>query len=544
MKLIKKIKNFVGSSISTNINRYCGIVAFLSVMLLLISNAYALQIDEPQYKPLKIHPGDDVDLWFKVTNNDYSNEVKNVRITVKPHYPFELKQVNPIKGTATISQLNGGESDTVYFKLHVNNNASSMDYRIDVNVSYDEVEIENGKSVVQHYEWTKVYYLPVYGVANFEILSSNVTLTPARTKVVPIIVYNKGTGTAKQCTITIGGNNFISPIGDTKFYIGTVHPNVKKLVDLKLYTNDKTPEGSYLIPATISWVDEDGTQKTENINIGLLVQGDVLLGISNVITTPKEIKPGDTYVRIDATITNNGHGEAKNINVHLITKSPFKDSWSNANYKDIGTLFGGESKVVSFTIDVDRNATAKHYTLPIKMNYLDIFNNKHNITKTIDIYVKPKPIFEIIPENYTYTVKAGTDNTILIHVKNVGNEKGEDVKITAIKDSAQPFDYPTKSDSVGTLKPGESGTGAIVIEVNKNAVPKEYIVTIEVRSVGDRDEGDDNVYISQKSIRVRVVGSSKSYLYIGAAIIIILIALGTGFHHYKGKKNKNSIVGQ
>ncbi|WP_292460016.1 COG1361 S-layer family protein [Methanothermococcus sp.] len=518
-----------------NIKKYIAITVFSSILISsVISGVYALQVDNPQYKPLNIHPGDDVDLWFKITNNNYNNNVKNIRITITPHYPFEIKQVNSIKGTYTISHLNPGESDTAYFKLHVNENAPSRDYRIDVKVSYDEVENENGEDITRHYEWTKPYYLHVYGIANFEINAENITLTPAKTKIIPITLYNKGTGTAKQCTLTIGGNNCISPIDTTKFYVGSIEANEGKIINLKLYANEKTPEGAYLIPATVSWIDEDGTPKTENINIGLLVQGDVLLGISNVITTPKEIKPGDTYVRIDTTITNNGHGEAKDINVHLKTEYPFKDSWSNANYKDIGTLSGSESKEVSFTIDVDKNAPPKHYKIPIEIEYLDIFNKKHNITKTIDIYIKPKPILEIIPKEYD--LKAGTENTLLIHVKNAGNEKAEYVKITAIKNSAQPFDYPTKSDTVGTLKPGENGTGAIVIDVDKNAVAKDYIITVEIRAVGDKDEGDDNVYITQKSIKVKVENNSTSYLPFGIGLMIILVIVG--LYYYK-RKNKD-----
>jgi hypothetical protein len=523
------------TSLTLRLKKYMSVIAFSSIIFLLISSAHALQVNEPQYEPLKIHPGDDVDLWFKITNDDYNKEVKDIKITITPHYPFEIKQVNPTKGVATLSHLNSGESDTTYFKLHVNEDAPSRNYRIDVKVSYDEVEHKNGEDIITHHEWTKIYYLPIYGTANFEInTKNNISLTPAKTKIVPITLYNKGTGTAKQCTLTIGGNNYISPIDTTKFYVGSVKANEGKTINLKLYTNEKTPEGSYLIPATISWIDEDGAQKTENINIGLLVQGDVLLGISNVITTPKEIKPGNTYVRIDTTITNNGHGEAKDINVHLKTEYPFKDSWSNANYKDIGTLSGGESKDVSFTIDIDKNAPPKHYKIPVEIEYLDIFNKKHNITKTIDIYIKPKPIIEIIPEEYT--VKAGTENTVLIHVKNTGNEKAENVKITAIKNSAQPFDYPTKSDTVGTLKPGENGTGAIVIDVDKNAVAKDYIITIEIRAVGDREEGDDNVYITQKSIKVKVENNSISYLPIEIGLIVILVVVG--LYYYK-RKNKN-----
>ncbi len=525
----------MGKIIDNPIEHVSKFIVCLLMVIVTISSAYALQMDEPQYNPNIIHPGDDVDLWFKITNDDYNNEVRDVRVSIKSHYPFELKQVNPTKGVATITHLNAGESDTVYFKLHVNEEAPSRDYRLDVTIYYDVVEYDNGEEVVTHYEFTKIYYLPVYGLANFEITNSNdnVTLTPAKTQTIPIVIKNKGTGTAKQCTLTINGNDYITPVDTTKFYMGSLNSGESETLDLKLYTNEKTPEGSYLIPATLNWIDEDGTQRTENINIGFVVQGDVLLGISNVVTTPKEIKPGDTYVRIDTTITNNGHGKAKDIQLKLIADYPFKDSWSNANFKDIGTLFGGDSKEVSFYVDVGRYTPPKHYQVPINITYLDIFNKKHSLTKTVDIYIKPKPIVEIIPEEHI--VQAGKENTIYITVKNIGNEKGENIKISAIRNSIQPFDYPQKSDIVGTLSPNETGTGAIVVAVDKNAIPKEYTITVELRAVGDREEGDDNVYITQKTVKLKVEKSSTWSLIPSITIATLLIV--TAYLYFRrGKK--------
>jgi len=495
----------------------------------------ALQIDNPQYQPLTIHPGDDVDVWFKITNDNYDNEIRDITVKITPHYPFELKQVNPDIGEATISHLNTGESDTVYFKLHVDENAPSRDYRIDVTVSYDEVEDEKGEEIIIHHEFTKVYYLPVYGIANFEIDANNLTLTPAKTQTIPITIINKGTGTAKEVSLNLGNNNFISPVDKTKFYLGALKPGEKKTVYIKLHTSDNALEGSYIIPSTITWIDEDGTQRTENINLGFVVRGDILLGISNVVTEPKEIKPGNTYCKIEVTVTNNGHGEAKDVELNLIAKYPFKDSWSSCNIKNIGTLHGGESKTVTFYIDVDKYANSGHYEVPINITYLDIFNKEHSTTKTIIIYIKPKPIFEILTKEVK--VEAGKENKVYITIKNIGNEKAENVKISAIRSSGQPFDYPQKSDTIGTLYPGENGTGVIVIDVDKDANPKEYIITLEIRCAGDRDEGDDNIYISQKPLKVVVKNSDGGNFGTMIGLIIIIIALvAIGYYQLKRKK--------
>ncbi|MBA2862037.1 COG1361 S-layer family protein [Methanococcus maripaludis] len=511
------------------------IILAIGLLSIITTAVSALEIDEPQYNPTVIHPGDDVDVWIDVTNDEGSDEkIEDLRITVDSKYPFEIKQVNPTKGVYTISTLAEGESDTAYFKLHINEDASSRDYRFDVKVSYDIVEYKNGDKVVTTRSFTKVYYIPVYGLANFEINSYGVTLTPAKTEDVQLKVTNKGTGTAKQATLTIGSNSLINPVDTTKLYLGSLSPDVTKLLSVSLHASGDTTEGSYLIPATLSWIDEDGTENFEVINIGFIVEGDINLGISNVITDPTEIKAQETYVKIDVDITNNGHGEAKNVEIDLLSEDPFTDSWSNSNFKNIGILNSGDTKTAIFYIDVDKDAQSGHYSVPLNITYMDVFDEEHSELEYIDLYIKPKPVLEILPE--TYTLKAGDENTITLTLQNIGSEKAESVKITAIKNTAQPFEYTQKTDSIGTLDTNESGEGQLIIDVDSDAANKEYLITVEVRSVGDSEQGDDNVYISQKTIRVNVEGGSNSTV---VYLVVLILVAGVGYYMYlKRKKGK------
>ncbi len=546
-------------------------IALSIILLVATSSVGALQVDNPQYQPKVIHPGDDVDLWIKISNDNYDDEVKNIVVEVTPHYPFELRQVNPVKGKATISHLNPGEADTVYFRLHVDENAPSNDYRIDVKVSYDEVEDDDGKKITRHYEFTKVYYLHVYGIASFEI-DGNFSLIPSKTQIVPIKIVNTGTGTAKEVNLYVGyslkplnagsesvtisaygttknqqkaiyyptaiplSNLPISPVEKTKFYLGALKPDDDKVINLKLHTDDNLIEGCYQIPAVITWIDEDGTKRAEQISIGAYVKGDIILGISNVVTDPKEIKPGTTYARIDVTVTNNGHAEAKDVKLKLITNKPFKDSWSNCNIKDIGNLLPGVSKTVSFYVDVDKYAPAKHYKLPVEISYLDVSDNKYKTEKFIDIYVKHKPLFKILTKEVHVT--AGKDNVVHIEIKNVGSERAERVKISAIKISGQPFDYPVKSDTIGTLYPNQTGVGTITITPDRTAPSKSYYITLEIRCAGDSEEGDKNVYVYQKPLKV-VVNNPNSVGYWILSIVVIIAILVIGYI-FKKKMNKEN----
>ncbi|WP_423793086.1 hypothetical protein ACPB8Q_02435 [Methanocaldococcus indicus] len=543
---------------------------YFLLTLIVISSTYALQILEPEYQPKVIHPGDDVDLWVKVVNDNYNDnqKVENLVVKIVPEYPFVLKQVNPIKGEVIIPQLYEGEPYTCYFKLHVNEGAKSGSYPILIKVSYDVVEYNNGEKVATyHYEYSKKYYLNVYGVADFEV-NGLANLIPGKNQNVTIEIKNVGTGTAKNVNVYIGytlnsqkigkesktvsmygitesknqdiiyptpipQNSPITPLGITKFYLDYLKPGDSKKIDVLFHTSPKLVEGSYPIPVVITWTDEDGNKRAELVSLGLYVKGDISLGISNVLTDPKEIKPGDTYVRIDVTITNNGHAEAKNVKLNLITSYPFKDSWSNCNIKDVGNLLPGVSKVASFYIDVDKYAKSGIYELPIKITYMDSEDNKYETTKYIKIYIKPKPLFEILTKNVT--VVAGKDNKVFIKIKNIGNEKAVRVRVSAIKNSAQPFDYPVKSDTIGTLMPNQTGTAYIVIHPDKNAPSKPYDITLEIRCAGDSDIGDNNVYTYQKPLKVIIKGSSSNvgvYLLVGVVIIILIV----GYFAYRRRK--------
>ncbi|MCS3900738.1 COG1361 S-layer family protein [Methanococcus voltae] len=519
-------------------NKILKMVSIVGLLLLIVNSCFGLAIEEPETTPKIIHPGDDVDIWFKLNNNEVigdNERVEDVYVEITPSYPFELLQVNPSKGKITYNYLEDGVSKDLHFKFHVDDDARSNEYKMDVNVKYYVVRYENGE---EEYKYSRSvsrsFYITIYGDANFELSSDGDVLIPSETTQIPVIIANKGTGVAKQVSFSVGNTESVNPVDTTKFYIGSISPSESTKTYISLHTDEKATEGSYSVPITIDWIDQEGLTKQDTINLGMIVKGDLIIGLSNIITEPKEIKPKDTYVRIDASVSNNGHGEAKDINLELIANYPFRDSWSSSNIKNIGTLTSGESKSITFYIDVDKDAEATHYEIPINVSYLDIFNKKHYEIEYIDIYVKPKPILELETDEITIENKDG--NQVLLKIKNVGNEKAENVKITAVKNTAQPFDYPTKTDTIGTLKINDSGEGLLVIDVD-NGVEKQYIINLEVRAVGDSDMGDDKVYISTVPLKVNVIGGHSELKIIGV-VIIIIIALIAGYVLLKKRKIK------
>jgi hypothetical protein len=68
--------------------------------------------------------------------------------------------------------------------------------------------------------------------------------------------------------------------------------------------------------------------------------------------------------------------------------------------------------------------------------------------------------------------------------------------------------------------------------VDKDAAKKIYPQGLEIRCVGDRDSGDDKVYISDKQVQVEVTSSSSSipgfeglFLFLVLLLVFLFIEL-------------------
>ena len=350
------------------------VILIFLIWSILLYSAQAMQVDNPQYQPKVIHPGDDVDLWIKITNNNYDDEVKDVVVEVTPHYPFELRQVNPVKGKAEISHLNPGEADTVYFKLHVDENAPSRDYRIDVKVSYDEVGKEDGKEIVHHKEITKIYYLHVYGVASFEIDVNDTLIIPGKTKTIRLNIKNVGTGNAKYLNIYLIGNNKINILGGGSYYIGCLKPNHQYILPVKVYAVPEIEDGIYSINARLFWVGEDGNQYNLTIPLNIKILKKIYKNQPYIYLDDVENK-GD-YVEITVGVANRGISKIKHCVMIL-----------NANgkiyTKYIGDLDEDDYDTSIFDVDNFGNISIK-----TTVTYFDDYHNQYNITKTFNIHVE------------------------------------------------------------------------------------------------------------------------------------------------------------
>ncbi len=292
---------------------------------------------------------------------------------------------------------------------------------------------------------------------------------------------------------------------------------------------NNAPAGNYEFKLIGRWYKNRTALPTERyIRFMMPVKKEgIIIDISNIETTPAEVRPGDDYVKIESYIENTGEKDAKSVEAMLFLPECFEASYSNNNRIWIGRLNAGESKKATFYIDIGDYCEDKVYNLSYKFNYMDTDDNSYKSMKKIPFVIKPKPQLIIVSSNGTG--RAGTKVKLYITVKNTGKESAEAVDVRILKQNSQPFVIDVRSDYIGELKPNETGLAVFDIEVTKDAAIKEHNLKVLIRAKGDSDEGDDNIYTYNRRVKFVVSGEADNRLLIAGiagslAVVLIIIA--------------------
>ncbi|ASJ16007.1 hypothetical protein A3L04_02400 [Thermococcus chitonophagus] len=324
------------------------------------------------------------------------------------------------------------------------------------------------------------------------------------------------------------------PIGeDNVRYDGIILPNQTVKITFTLKANDRLENNVYPLKISLTYLSSpDDKEFSDERIVGIDVTGTEMIVISKISTSPARILPGTSDVEVSFSVENVGSGEARYILIKPLPKYPFELSETSDQIINIGTLRQGDSAQASFKIDVDKNAKPGRYEIPLLVTYKDPVGRFKNITLMIPIIIEEKPNIVIEKVEFKPEPVQGKDVEIYITVKNIGGEKAESVVIEGVVRSSQPFTLVKRTDYIGTLEPNQTGEGVITLTVDKDAVPKVYNVLIRIRAVGDRDRGDDNVYIFEHTIKIPVKENIEEKerlknlaILAGALAIIVTIAI-------------------
>jgi hypothetical protein len=334
--------------------------------------------------------------------------------------------------------------------------------------------------------------------------------------------------------------NAFLPIGeDNTKYLSKLAPGEEKILEFHLKANERLENGIYPLKVSLEYLSTPNDEKlTDDRLIGIPILGREHIIISKVSTSPSRVLAGTNNVEINFEVENIGSGSARYVILKPMPEDPFELSETSEQIINIGTLRQGDSAKASFRVNVGEWAEGGTYEIPVKIEYKDSSGNVKEDTIKIPVIVNEKPKITVEKVSFDKTPMQGEEILIYIRVKNVGGEQAENVIIEGVVKADQPFTLSKRSDYVGTLDPGREGEGALELSIANNAIPKDYVVQVRIRAVGDKESGDDNVYVFEEFITIPVKENTETRrnLRTAGAFIGVLALVVILWTYWRGKK--------
>ncbi|GEM_PF-707573 len=322
------------------------------------------------------------------------------------------------------------------------------------------------------------------------------------------------------------------PLGeDNVKYVSELKPGGNATLEFQIKANDKLETGIYPLRIEIDYLTAPNDQEIKDERlVGIDISGKEKLIISKISTSPTRVLPGTSNVEIDLEVENIGTGTARTVLLKPVPTGPFKLSATSEQIINLGSLEKGDSAKASFKIDVAENATSGSHEIPVEITYTDELGNEMHVKLNIPVIISSKPNIQITSVRFSPEPLQGEDIKVYLTLKNAGGEKAESVIVEGVIKASQPFTLTKRTDYVGTLEPGKEGQGVIEMSIDSNAIPKDYRVLIRIRALGDKAQGDDNVYVFERTIDIPVKENTKTKnnlkllgVLIGMAVVIVIL---------------------
>jgi hypothetical protein len=242
---------------------------------------------------------------------------------------------------------------------------------------------------------------------------------------------------------------------------------------------------------------------------------------SAVITRTEGVKAGATGI-ITLDIQNSGASEAYDVTAEIVPGSSVSPI-GQASF--LGDMPGDSSVNTQLKASVSKEAVAENSSVDILVKYKDNRNVQRQSLLTVGIMIEAKLNFEVDPVQVEGNLTPGSERVITIPVVNAGNYDADDAvaRINIVNPFATaPFSTTDDTAFIGTLQPGETGLAKFRISVDNNALPKPYILEVQV-------EYFDSLGNSHTSDTVRATVSVQQPSGLSTTAIVLISLAGVAF---------------
>jgi hypothetical protein len=395
--------------------------------------------------------------------------------------------------------------------------------------------------------------LPVGQIGAFQIMVQNIGTFSGDVEdpadQVMALGYLTATGVAlvPPCTTAVGvtatltsGSSSIEVISGAAF-IGTLSRGMSTTqpITFQLYIHKDAQPGTYKLDlkleyqylSDVDWLnpgeaspqfDFHWGNRVQQAQISITVVGTYF---SAVVTQTEGVRAGATGI-ITVDIQNGGASEAYGVTAEIVPGTSISPV-GPASF--LGDVAGNSSVTTQFKMAVSKEAVAKNSSVSILVKYKDDRDVPRQSLLTVGVMVEGELNFEVQPVQVDGSLTPGSEKVITIPIVNAGDYEAKDAvaRINIVNPfAAAPFSTTDDTAYIGTLQPGESGSAKFRISVDADAVPKPYILEVEVEywdSLGNSYTSDTmraTVTVQQPSGM-----STTTIILISLAVVVFVVVL-------------------
>ena len=177
---------------------------------------------------------------------------------------------------------------------------------------------------------------------------------------ITLLIQNIGTGSARNITLNMLGNNYIYPSSSARnLFIGELAAGVSTTATVTINAN-KSVKKSVVFPVALHYYNSNYQKNYSSIaDIPINIQPTAIFNINNSYSN---VTPGDTYVPVTFNIKNTGNEPAKEVSFTLQSVYPVTPVSSDAY---VSRLAQGKTINITFYVSIDSKGSPGQYPITL-----------------------------------------------------------------------------------------------------------------------------------------------------------------------------------
>jgi len=235
--------------------------------------------------------------------------------------------------------------------------------------------------------------------------------------------------------------------------------------------------------------------------------------VQHVVTVPARVYPGDNQIAVKAWLVNSGTGSTADFQVRLVLQDPFQASSGGSDTFFLGTMQPGQVSEADFYVDISKSAQFGSYNL--KLVTVSAGSSGQVEIGQIPIYLSEKVIFEVVQVEPKVVHAGDSGVSIKVTIKNTGTVAADSVRAQLMVGN---YFSGTLTDFLGTMRPGESKTAYLTVDVDAKATPQVYKMDLRLDWT-QSDSSLDNTL----PVQLQVTAAELPLPLIAVAVVLLVL---------------------